>query len=164
MGMETRPTIGQISTELIQKQPDNIVTPIEQMRESLSDYDKNLWEAADRGKKELLTQGDFFLVVITKKERLMTNVLRNYFYPRITCPTPDYDQAVYIYHRDVDEIEFAWVIPSRDVCHHLMFNSLTIPDEQKALLNFVLDFADGNLYRRCKELNGEKPDSNELEQ
>jgi len=55
----------------------------------------------------------FYVCVITKKERLMDNVLRNYFLARSTCPTPQYDQTVYKYHRDSGAIQFLWVLPSK---------------------------------------------------
>ena len=153
-------TVGKISSELIQKQPDT-TSPIEQMRESLTDWDKNIYECIERSKKDFL--GDFYVVVITKNEPLMRNVFRNYFYARLSCPTPDYDQTVYKYDRKTNNIDLIWVIPSRDASYYLKDNALQVSKEEYGLLRFVMEFANGNLFKKAKELNGEKLDSPLLE-
>lgn len=152
----TRKTVGQLSTELMQKEPETR-SPIEQMRESLTDYEKNIYECVDRGKKEF--PNNFFVVVITKKERLMPNVLRNYFTCRLSCPTPNYDQTLYKYDKQLDSVEFIWTIPDRETCHILRDNAVNVVKSERELLKFVLDFNDGTLYKLCKLLNGEKEDS-----
>ncbi len=149
----TKPTIGQVSLDLSQKQPDT-TSPIEQTQEQLSEYEQNIWECVERCKKDFTT--DFYVVVITKNEKLMPNVFRNYFYGRLSCPTPDYDQTVYKYKKKDDSLTFAWVIPSRDACHYLKDNALQVAPEERGLLQFVMAFADGTLFKLAKELNGEK--------
>ena len=101
-------TVGQVSLELSQKAPESR-DPIELQREMHKDYVKNVIECIERSKKDF--SKDFFVVVITKRERLMENVLRNYFTSRLSCPTPDYDQTVYKYHVKTDEIDYLWSIP-----------------------------------------------------
>ncbi len=156
----TRDTIGKIATELQTKTPESR-DPIELQREMQKDYIHELCEAVVRGKKEWTT--DFFVVVITKNEKLLTNVFRNYFFPRITCPTPDYDQTVFHYNKDTEDIHYLWTIPSRDASFHLKDNALKVVNEEKDLLNFVLQFDDGTLYKLCKKLNGEEHSSIILE-
>lgn len=156
----TRKTVGQASLELINKTPDT-KSPIEQMRENLTDYEANIWECVERCKKDFL--GDFYIVVITKNERLMSNVFRNFFYGRLSCPTPDYDQTVYKFKRTDNQPIFMWVIPSRDASFHLKDNALYVAPEERELLKYVLAFEDGTLFKLAKELNGEKIDSPELE-
>ncbi len=156
----TRETIGKISSDLIIKSPET-TSPIEQMRESLSEYDQNVWECVDRCKKEF--PGDFYVTVITKNERLMPNVFRNYFYGRLSCPTPDWDQTVYKYKRKTDDVVFMWVIPSKDACEYLTINALQVVKEEQVLLKYVLAFNDGTLMKLAKDLNGEKEDSVELQ-
>jgi hypothetical protein len=153
----TKPTVGKLATDLQKHEVQNHHTADEQMSEQLSDYDKNIFECVERSKKDYA--GDFFIVVLTKKEKLLSNVIRNYFYPRSTCPTPDYDQTVYFYNRKDDAIDFVWVIPSRETCHQLKDNALLVAPEERQLLNFVLEFADGTLYKLAKKLNGENDDS-----
>lgn len=147
-----RETVGKVSRDLSLKEPATR-SPIEQMRESLTDYDKNVHECIDRGKKAL--PGDFFVEVTTKQEPLMPNVIRNYFSYRNSCSTPNYDQAMYKYTLKNDQITFLWVIPSRGICHLLLENRLQVPPEEYGLLEFVLRFESGDLFRVCKTLNGE---------
>ena len=149
---ETRDTVGKISTELLQKEPETR-DPIELEREMHKDYVNHVYDAVDRGKKDFT--GDFFVVVITKKERLMENVIRNYFLARSSCPTPEWDQTVYRYKRADDIIEFLWVVPSKDTCQLFKNNALQISPEEKDLLRFVMDFTDGTLLKLSKKLNKE---------
>ena len=149
---EKKKTVGALSAELQSKDPESR-DPIELEREMHTDYEKNFWECLNSYKKECDT--DFYIVVLTKKERIMQNVLRNYFFARSTCPTPDYDQAVYRYDALNEKVEFLWVIPSRDTCFLLKENALHVAPEEKELLKFVLDFADSTLYNLAKKLNKE---------
>ena len=155
-----RKTVGAASLELITKTPDT-KSPIEQMQENLTNYESNIWECVERCKKDF--PGDFYIVVITKNERLMPNVFRNYFYGRLSCPTPDYDQTVYKFKRKDNAPIFMWVIPSRDASIHLKENALYVAPQERELLKYVLAFEDGTLFKLAKELNGEKDDSPELE-
>jgi hypothetical protein len=152
-------TIGEISSALINKSDDRH-TVVDQMRENLTDYDRDLMICAERGKKEYT--GDFYIVVITKQEKIMRNVIRNYFLVRHSCPTPDNDQIVYRYEKGNSEIKFLWAIPNRHTVGYLIHNALLLPPEEKQLLDFVLKFKDGSLLRLSKQLNNEQPDSNIL--
>jgi len=89
----------------------------------------------------------------------MQNVLRSYFFARRSCPTPDWDQTVYMVDSVNHSINFMWVIPSRDTCDWMYSNPLLVPHEQRELLNFVIDFKEGILLKRCKKLNNEEADS-----
>jgi hypothetical protein len=149
-----KPTVGKVATDLAQKETSSR-NPIELMRELLTEYDKNIWQCVDNYKKEH-HKTDFYIVVVTKKEPLLPNVLRNYFIARNTCPTPDYDQTVYRYIIKDDEIEYLWVIPSKYACQVLIENVAHVVPEEYALLECVLHFADGSLFELAKKLNGEK--------
>lgn len=156
----SRKTIGSISVELSQKTPDSR-DPIELQREMHRDYEQNVFNCVEQAKT--VFSDDFFVVVETKQERLFHNVIRNYFYSRLSCPTPNYDQTVYRYNSADDLIEFLWVIPSRDTCFTFRQNILHIVPEERELLKFVLDFDDGTLYKKCKKFNGEELESILLE-
>lgn len=149
-----RETIGKISSDLIIKAPETF-DPIELEREMHKEYDMNFVACIQSSKK--VFPGNFYVVVITKKEPLMQNVIRNYFFGRNTCPAPDYDQTVYSYDARKEEFKFLWVIPSKDACLYLKDNALQVAPEERDLLKFVLDFADGTLYTLCRQLNGEEP-------
>ena len=148
-----RPTVGAVSRDLILKESP-ATDPVEQMYENLTDYDQNIHSCVDRCKKDFV--GDFFIVIVTKKEPLMPNVLRSYFMGRHSCPTPDYDQTVYRFKRIEDELEFLWVVPSKNTCLFLIDHRLEVPIEQHQLLKFVLDFQDGSLMKLAQKINGEK--------
>ena len=147
-----RPTVGALSNDLMTQQP-NTRSPIEQMRENLTSYEKNIMECVDRGKKDIY--GDFYIIVITKKEPLMQNVIRNYFGFRLSCPTPDYDQAVYAYTAQDDKLEFLWIIPARDICFELIAHKHEVPAHEYQLLNYVLKFECGDLMVMAKKRNKE---------
>ena len=151
--VKKRDTVGKISTELLQGQSSLDHTADEQGNEMLKDWDKNMLEAIENGKAAY--HGDFYIVVETKKEPLMKNVLRNYFFTRQSCPTPTFDTTVYKYHRNDAITEFLWVVPCKEVYEDSKNNALQVPAQFRELLQFVLDFADGTLLRRCLILNGE---------
>jgi len=154
--MKNNKTVGKKAVELQEKTPDSR-DPIEIQREIHKDYENHVLEAISRGKKEYA--GDFFIVVLTKKERLLENVLRNYFFVRASCPTPEYDQTVYHYHRKEEKIEFLWVLPSKETCSLFLENINKIVPEEQWLLDFVVKDANGELLKLSKKLNHEQKDS-----
>lgn len=157
---EKKDTVGKLSLDLQKTAHEYNHSAEEQMREQLSDYENHINQCIDRCKQEY--DGDFYIVVLTKKERLLKNVIRNYFMGRKSCPTPEYDQAVYRFNRLQGTVEFMWVVPAKDICQHMIENALELPKEERALLEFVIDFTDGTLLRRAKALNHEADDSNIL--
>ena len=153
---EKKETVGKVSVDLAaQEAPTR--DPIELERAIHKDYEDNIYLCIDRHKKDFI--GDFYIVVLTKRERLLQNVLRHYFFGRATCPTPEYDQAVYKFHRNGEVIEFLWVIPSKETCEHFRLHALEVHDLERDLLKFVLDFYDDTLMKKAKMLNGEALDT-----
>lgn len=152
--MTKKKTVGAISSELLAKAEDTH-TVVEQTNEQLSEWEASLFECIEKSKKVWINK-DFFIVVITKREPLMPNVFRNYFFGRLSCPTPDYDQTVYKYESKTDIVHFVWVIPCRDACIHLKENALQVVPEERGLLEYVLLFADGSLMKLCNKLNGDQ--------
>jgi hypothetical protein len=148
-------TVGKISSELLQKAPDSR-DPIEIQREIHKSYEKEFVECMRRGR--LVYTDAFYVVVITKKERLMENVLRNYFTYRVSCPTPEYDQAVYKIHKD-DKIQFLWVLPSKDTCEMFIRHAGEIVPDERWLLYYILADNNGDLLKLSKQLNNEEVDS-----
>jgi len=149
MEAENRKTVGEYYLDALNSNEEYEAEELR--REMQKGYEKQILECVDRGKKEF--DGDFFVQVETKKERLTPNVIRNYFIPRKTCPQPFYDQTIYMYHKSEDALEFLWVVPSKDTCVVYRDNALNIAPEEKDLLNFILDFYDGTLHKECIKLN-----------
>lgn len=151
-----KPTVGKIAVDLM-TEADNQHTVVDQMRENLTDYDKNIYLCVEDGKKKY--DKDFYIVVECKKERLLENVIRNYFFARFTAPTPSWDQTAYKYHRSRDWVEFLWVVPSKDTCEYLSYNRHLVAESERDLLKFVLSYNDGTLLKIAKQLNGEADNS-----
>ncbi len=135
------------------KEPDSR-DPIELQREMQSKYVDNLILCTQNFRKAF-DQQDFFVVVLTKRERVMEKLFRLYYTARHSCPTPDYDQSVYHYNHKSEHLSFLWTIPDRDSCFHLRDNALMVHPNEKQLLQFVMDFFDGTLLEVCKKLNKE---------
>lgn len=154
-----RDTVGKVASELMAKAPESS-DPIEIERSMQGEYIDELIKCINDNKN--IMNGNFFIVVLTKNEKLMPNVFRNYFYARHTCPTPNYDQSVYMYDAKDEVLSYLWTLPGRDVAHHLKDNALKVHPDERQLLDFVLQFADGSLFRRAKKLNGEEDTSSLL--
>jgi len=154
--MTTRKTIGALSQELLQKEFDTR-DPIELQREMQKKYIDSLVECVEHNKH--LHKGDFYITVITKKEPLMQNVMRNYFFARNSCPTPDYDQSVFRYKSAIEELEFLWCIPDRETCFIFLENKDKVVFEETELLQNIIDFNDGSLYKLAKKFNNEVDNS-----
>lgn len=157
---KNKETVGNAARGLLLKKPyernPNLIT-----EEMLKDYESNLFACIDRALKVHFK--DFYIVVLTKKERIMPNVLRNYFFFRSSCPTPEYDQTVYKFKFENKEIEYMWTIPAKDICIYL-YNNATLVDQKEApLLEFVVKFIRGDLDKIAKRLNKEQAGSNLLE-
>lgn len=150
---ERTKTVGQIAQELSQKGPEDN-TIIDQARANLTDYEKNLEEAAKKGHD--LFKDPYYVEILVKKETMVKNTLHCVFTQRQSCPTPFYDQIVYRCHWEKGDLEFLWSIPSLETCEVFKMFPNEVPKEEHQLLQTVLDFSNGTLLRKCKQLNGEK--------
>lgn len=102
-------TIGKISLDL-QSKGTMDTDAIELQREihkgsnSEKSFDEEVWAAVDRGRKDSNIDGIFYVVVLFKKERALQNIIRQYFFYRQSCPTPEFDQTVYCYRPKTDSL------------------------------------------------------------
>jgi len=85
----------------------------------------------------------FYVVVLHKKERLMKNVIRRYFFGRETEPTPDYDQVVFKVDPKTQQVDFKWVIPDIETYHDMVLNGHLYPKDKQMLVDF------------CKRMNND---------
>lgn len=150
--MQDNKTVGQLSNELT-RSSNGSQDPVELQKEMTKEYCDNVFKAALDGQKHY--NHPFYVVVITKREKLMDNVVRSYYFHRGTCPTPDYDQAVFQFDPRRESFQEIWVIPDRDTCQMLYANALEVAPEERELLNYVLDFSSGELFQKALKLNGE---------
>jgi hypothetical protein len=167
--MRNKKTVGAVASDL-KKQADQALNPQEIQQATEKEYLDNLVWAVDHARKKVECAdeackkvcstrdayiGDFYIVGLLKKERLIDNVLRNYFIPTISCPTPFFDQTLYKYNAHDDNIEFVWTVPDQETCEIFRENAMRIVPEEQSLLKFVLEYYDGTLYKLAKKLNGE---------
>lgn len=160
-GIGERPTVGTILNEA-KKKPVEKINAIELQRHLNpdEDYIRNL-EICVKNNQHAF-QGDFYVHVETKKDRILEKAIRNYFQAKKDCPTPSYDQSIFRYNSQTQQLEWIWTIPSKDTCELLYFNAAFVVPEEKQLLSLVMKFYDGSLYRLMKKLNNERYDSNIL--
>jgi hypothetical protein len=142
-------TVGEEAIALQVK--DDKIDSIELQRDihkgsnSKKSFEEEIWEAVDRGKRDATIEGNFYIVVLFKKERHLQNIVRQYFFYRQSCPSPDFDQTVYKYHPRGDELEYLWTIPNNAACVFLPANKFRLPPEQLPLLEMVEAFRRGDL-------------------
>jgi hypothetical protein len=154
--MDEFKTIGEASLAASLKAPETN-SPIDLQRAMQKEYVDELMKCVEDYRK--VHKGDFYVVVITKQERLMHNVLRNFFLARISCPSPDYDQTLFRYNAKDENVEYIWCIPDPVTCATYKANALQIHPSERQLLKHVLDFSSGELLRYAKKMNNEKADS-----
>lgn len=149
----TQQTVGSKALEL-QSKGDQEINAIDLQREIHKEkWENDFRECFDRGKRRF--DGDFFVVVLFKKERLLHNVVRQYFIDRQSCPTPEWDQTVFHYHRESDELEFLWCVPDHTTCKALIQNKDELSLEQIPLLQYVQAFYSGQLDKETQKRNKE---------
>jgi len=152
-------TIGKIVLDL--QKSDMQTDAIELQREihkgsnSEKSYEEEVWETVALGCKDSLMKGDFFVVVLFKKERLLLNTVRQYFFYRQTCPTPEFDQTVYKYTRKDGKMDFIWCIPNNAACQFLPQMLDDVPPDQQTLIHMVNAFRCGDLDKLALKLNKE---------
>jgi hypothetical protein len=154
-------TVGSQLLNIATRQLDKM-TAVEAWEAKEKDYLKNLIECAEINRKKF--DGDFYILTTVKNEEIFNKylpmpVLREYFIALKDCPTPNYDQNLYFYNSKLEQIEFIWSIPDRETSQMLHANRDIVDESEKWLLKFVLDYADGTLFRLMKSRNGEQIDS-----
>lgn len=137
-------TAGQIATELAAKN-DGKQSVIDTQREIDKEYINEVKKCIEAHSHFV---EPFYIVVILKKEKLLSNVMRRYFLARASLPTPDWDQQVWRYDPKTGDLTFLWVLPDRNTAMWLVNDIKTIPLEFTQLVEFVLDFLDHKLYNR----------------
>jgi len=148
MTKNSNKTAGQLSQELAQSTDKHEVNDI--IPEEFKDITKKLENIVLDGVKTYI--GNFFVVIESKRERLMPNVVRNYIFHRLSCPTPHYDQTVYAYNRQKDEIECLWSIPEKHTVQAIVENPIEYYSRAPEMTQIALDFNDGTLLHRALEI------------
>jgi hypothetical protein len=135
-------TVGSAALRLLKDPtPQGVV---DTQREMQKKYVDNVLEAVERG-KNLYPKADFFYVCVhTRRERLLTNVIRNIFHPRQTRPIPQYDLALYHFDVKEEKLSFVWCIPDKETVHHLV-NEVSNDKQDEQLTYFCKLFVANTL-------------------
>lgn len=88
---------------------------------------------------------DFYVVVLEKRERHLTNVIRRYFFGRQTIPSPQYDQTVWYYRHKSKDVQYLWTLPNKQACKAIMKDPKCLPAEFDWLKQMVWRFYKGTL-------------------
>lgn len=153
-------TVGQYSYELSQK--DEKFDSVELQEEihkgsnSKKSYEEEIYETYRRAVCDEDISDPFYIVVLFKRERMLKNVVRQLFFYRQTCPTPEFDQTVYRCNSRETKIDFLWTVPNNSTCVYLPTIRKELTLEQLELLNFVDKFNNGDLNKLCEKLNKEE--------
>lgn len=154
-------TVGSQLLNIASRQLDKM-SAVEAWEVKQKDYLNNLIECAETNRKKF--DGSFYILTTIKNEAIFNKylpmpVFREYFIALKDCPTPNYDQNLFYCNSKLEQIEFVWSIPDRETAQMLHANKEIVDESERWLLKFVLDYADGTLYRLMKKLNGEQIDS-----
>lgn len=135
---EERKTVGEIALDLQQDHYQQDV--IETQREMQKDYLDELFKCAKRHEEIFGTEKPYYVCVQVKRERLLQNVIRSYFYARRTRPIPDYDLSLYYYDPATEDISFVWCIPDRETVEYILENQHLLSYDHEQLVGFCKSF------------------------
>lgn len=144
-----RKTAGQLSIDLL-KDPYPLDV-IEAQRKMQSEHLDELLKCAKRHEEHIFPDGikgsekPFYVVVQYKRERLLSNTIRSYFYARRSRPIPDYDMSLYYYDPKGGDLIFVWIIPDRETVEDILENKLLLPKDHEQLYNFCKSFKENTL-------------------
>jgi len=141
---ENRQTVGAASVELLSK-PDYKQGVIDTQREMTKGYIAELIKCAMNGKVCYGIEKPFYVCVQTRRERLLTNVIRNQFYHRLTRPSPTYDLALYWFHPKEEKLAYVWCIPDKETVLDMQMSGFSSAEDEKQLAWFVKCFVAGTL-------------------
>lgn len=135
-------TVGAASYELLKKPPEKI-NVIDLQREMDKTFFSEIKETIRKNKSLTVP---YYIVIVHRKERSMSNVIRRQFVsPLFERPFPRYDWTLFSYDNNTCDLTFHWTIPDEDTCSYLLLNESSVRDEEKQLLTFVKQFSDGSL-------------------
>lgn len=113
-------------------------------------FEEEIWVTIDRGVNADYISGDFFVVVLFRRDRILKNIIRQQFFYRQTLPTPEFDQTVYKYFLKEEKLEMLWTIPNNATCQYMPLMT-DLPKEHLPLLEMVESFMRGDIDKKHLE-------------
>lgn len=150
-------TAGQLYMEAQKSErPETDQDLLDTQKPASRTYLDELFTNITKGKELYPQKPCFFIEVFTRQDKIMVMTMVSTFIPRITCPTPTFNQTVYRYIRTEDVLEYIWTIPSNERCLYYLQNPIGKSEGESALIGFVHDLKDGTLEKIAQELNHEE--------
>lgn len=143
-------TIGQLSSNIDQVSGE-AVESLGNEKEAFKDFLPTLWDTV-RVSKISYPDKDIFIEVYREiRPALKTAV--NHFRSRTTCPKPQYNQIVFHYKNNHESIDLLWSLPDEGTCRQIKQYALDVDPEYIELRDFIIDFYDGTLEKKVREIN-----------
>lgn len=160
--MERSQTVGKIVYDLQKNYTDEVPhTVAERIEQGKHTYQEILENAFYAGKTRF--DSDFYIELCVKSEKILWNVNPRWLPAlRYSCPTPMFNQSVFRYSKKDDYLEYLWTLPDIDACRYLTQNALMVDSNERELLNFVIEFNSGNLFKLMQKLNNETEETGQL--
>ena len=148
---ENKPSVGEEARKrLISSDKQEVGETSSEMNKT---FEEALMECVRSYQKERLENTTpFYVIFQNKKERLMQNVIRRYFYGRETEPTPTYDIGVYKCDPITQKIDFKWTIPDQATYFDMLINANRYPPEKQQLVMFCKLMSENRLADYQKEV------------
>lgn len=139
---EKKKTVGEYSAELLNN-PEKMEIG-DAAQGASKTYMRELINCAEKGIKENIYDGDFYIVVQRKRERHLVNVLRNMFYHRQTKPSPMWDMDCWRVTQKGD-LFYCWTLPDRQTGEAMMEDPKHFQEDSPELLQWVYMFVNDML-------------------
>ena len=150
-------TVGQSYMEAQKSErPETAQDILDTQKPAANAYLEELHVTISKGKLTYPQEHVFFIEVFTRQDRLMHMTEVTSFFPRITCPTPTWNQTVYRYSKRDDVLDYIWTVPSRKMCEYYRYEVAPRSDGERLLISFVHDFEDNTLEKIARRLNEEE--------
>lgn len=98
---------------------------------------------------------DFYIMSVIRVETWPKKQFQKRFIAREECPMPHFEQSVWHYKRNGDQLDLLWSLPPKDWCEAIRNDPLNCPEEIKDSLPYVMDYYAGALRDKAIELNRE---------
>jgi len=145
-----RPTVGAISEVASEQNPPS--SDVREVQRGLpSNNMSEVWTAVENVIDKF--PHDNLFVIHSRVIDKVAKVIRNRYGGHWICPKPNFDNAVYKYNRQHDDLTLLWVLPSIATANYLIANAVHLDKVDRELLQFILDFKDGTLDQLAIKLN-----------
>lgn len=139
---EKKKTLGAQALEKLEN-PEKMQVG-EAVEGTTKDYMDEIVKCAEDGLKNGNYTGDFYVVVMRKRERHMVNVCRCLYYHRQTRPSPMWDLDCWRVTQSGD-LFYCWSLPDMQTGHDIMENPNHFKQDCPELVQFVWMFVNDML-------------------